>query len=115
LNLRLVSPRDDQVPGSQDILLANPDVQVTEHSECKVPVDRGSQDRSFERDGRDAMPRKQIQKPEQLPGQEKIALGIGVKMISKVGQDSLRHTFRADGIQVPVQERHDSPPGRSVQ
>ncbi len=43
--------------------------------------------------------------PEQLPGQEKIALGIGVEVVSKLLQNTLRNSFCTSSAQVPEQER----------
>ena len=42
---------------------------------------------------------------DEFPGQEEIALGVGVEMIAELIQSGFGDAFRAGGIEVPVQKR----------
>ena len=49
---------------------------------------------------------KQFEEREKFPGQEKVALGVVVEMISELIKSGLGDAFRAGGIEMPVEERH---------
>jgi hypothetical protein len=79
---------------------------VSSATERKVAIGNGGQGRPFVEDSGDALRLEQIQQSEQFTGQEKVPVGILVKVILEVMQGVPRDGLQTDLAEVPVQERH---------
>jgi hypothetical protein len=102
----LVSVRGEQVFGSLDVLFVHQNIKVAELPECKVPIHESSERWSFEWESRNPMCLKQMQDPQQFPGQEKIVPSIPVEMLPQLFQSSRGDSFWAHGTKMLIEERH---------
>ena len=96
-----------KVPGPQDLLFPDQEIQIAELSKRKVPIDGRRKDRPFKGKGADPLGLKAVKDPDQLRRQREVVPGVPMEILTQTAQPRLRDRLWTDCFQTPVQKRRD--------